>query len=246
MPRYRALLEYDGTSYYGFQRQREGVPTIQGELEKALAVITSEAISITGAGRTDTGVHASGQVVSFQINWQHSLEKLQRAINVNLPRDIAVMQIEETTHFFHPRFSAKSRSYEYFIYNTAVPSPLRRLYSWHVRNPLDMAKMNEAAQALVGVQNFATFGQPPQGENTVREVLQANWQEKDHFFVFYICANAFLYRMVRSIVGSLKAVGDGSWTVSDFVEALKACDRNRSAEAAPAHGLHLVSVTYAD
>lgn len=250
MPQFVALIEYDGTAYYGFQRQRAGQPTIQSKLEEALHQITQQPIVVTGAGRTDTGVHALGQVVSFTIEWQHDLQALQNALNVHLPDDIAVLQLKETSSLqekpspFHPRFDARRRAYRYFILNTAVRHPMARLYSWQVSRPLQIDKMNAAAAALTGEHNFATFGQPPKGENCVRQLFAAHWERRGEYLVFFIEANAFLYRMVRSIVGSLKLVGDGSWTVESFEAALQAQDRAAAGATAPAHGLYLVSVTY--
>ena len=241
---YRALVEYDGAAYYGFQRQRAGQPTIQGELERILGDLAQRPITIRGAGRTDSGVHAQGQVVSFELDWQHEPAALQRAINANLPSDIAVLNLERCEAVFHPRFDARRRAYEYHIYNAAVRSPIRRQYAWHVKRPLDITSMNLAAQSLVGVHDFATFGQPPQGENTVRELFTAVCHREGEMISIYVEANAFLQRMVRSIVGSLKLVGEGSWTVRQFIAAFEAHDRSRCGTVAPPHGLYLVSVTY--
>ncbi len=241
---YRALVEYDGTAYYGFQRQRESQPTIQGELERILGDLAQRPITIRGAGRTDSGVHAQGQVVSFELDWQHEPVALQRAINANLPSDIAVLNLERCEAVFHPRFDARRRAYEYHIYNAAVRSPIRRQYAWHVKRPLDIISMNLAAQSLVGVHDFATFGQPPQGENTVRELFTAVCHRDAQMISIHVEANAFLQRMVRSIVGSLKLVGEGSWTVPQFITAFEAHDRSWCGTVAPPHGLYLVSVTY--
>jgi tRNA pseudouridine38-40 synthase len=246
LARFRALIEYDGTAYYGFQRQRADQHTIQGALEQALNQVAHQPVSVTGAGRTDSGVHATGQVISFALEWQHKVADLQRALNANLPADIAILQLDETTETFHPRFDAQRRAYMYYIYNAPMRSPLRRQWSWHVRHPLDVEKMNRAAQCLLGVHDFATFGQPPQGESTVREVFAAYWQRDDEFLRFFVEANAFLYRMVRSLVGSLQMVGNGRCSLDEFEAAFKACDRNRSGAAAPACGLYLVSVTYGE
>ena len=245
MPRYRALIEYDGTAYAGYQRQAVQ-QTVQGELENAIYTVVHQPVTISSAGRTDTGVHAQGQVISFEIDWRHGVEKLQRAINVNLPKDIVILQIDETRPDFHPRYDARRRAYEYSIYNTSFRSPMRRYRSWHVKQPLAIDKMNQAAMTLIGVQDFATFGQPPQGNITTRELFAAQWRMEGELFVFFVQANAFLYRMVRSIVGSLVMVGRGVWTVEQFVEVLQARDRGRSAAVAPAHGLYLVDVTYED
>lgn len=246
MARFRALVEYDGTDYFGFQRQKEDQPTVQSELERVIRQIVREPITISGSGRTDSGVHATGQVISFDSEWRHTEADLQRALNANLPADIAILQLDTTEPTFHPRFDARRRAYEYHVYNAAVRSPLRRQRSWHIAKPLDWERMNQAATCLIGIHDFATFGQPPQGVVTTREVFEARWEKRDEFLVFSIAANAFLYRMVRSIVGSLKAVGDGRWTVEQFETALAACDRSRSGQVAPAQGLTLVSVTYGE
>lgn len=246
MKRFRATVEYDGTGLYGFQRQRPEFRTVQGELEKALFQIRQSAITVIGAGRTDSGVHATGQVVAFDIEWDHGSHKLLKAMNANLPDDVAIKDLTETDSDFHPRFDARSRRYQYYIQNctNGGRSPLSRHRKWQVFEQLDTHKMNEAAKQLVGTKDFNTFGTPPQGNNTIRDVLTAEWQERDGLWIFTIEANAFLYRMVRSIVGTLKLVGDGSWLVSDFLDALTSCDRSRSAAVAPAHGLYLVSVEY--
>ncbi|MCZ7671582.1 MAG: tRNA pseudouridine(38-40) synthase TruA [Chloroflexi bacterium] len=246
MTRFRALVEYDGTAYFGFQRQIAGQPTIQSQLEQALSQIVRQEIVITGAGRTDSGVHAIGQVISFDSEWRHSPTALQRALNANLPADIAILQLDSAEPNFHPRFDAQRRAYHYHIYNAPLRSPLRRQRSWHVAKPLDWQRMNQAAACLIGIHDFATFGQPPQGDVTIREIFEARWEWQNEFLVFRIEADAFLYRMVRSIVGSLKAVGEGNWTVEAFAAALAACDRSRSGKVAPAQGLTLVSVTYGE
>jgi tRNA pseudouridine38-40 synthase len=246
MARFRALIEYDGTDYYGFQRQRAEFVTIQGELERVISQLARGPVVITGAGRTDSGVHASGQVISFTIDWRHTVSALKSAINANLPEDIAVLHIGEVQQKFHPRYDARRRAYRYFVYNEPERSPLRRRYSWHVRRPLQIELMNEAAALLTGVHDFATFGLPPQGNNSVRELFEAKWQRCNGFLMFAVEANAFLFRMVRSLVGSLVAVGLQDWLVADFEAAFRSCDRNRSAPAAPPQGLFLASIIYED
>ena len=244
--RYRATVEYDGSDFFGFQRQAPGQPTIQAELERALEILAHRPVAVTGAGRTDTGVHACGQVISFDLDWSHGVAALQRAANANLPPAIALLDVREAAPAFHPRFNARRRRYVYTIYNAPVRSPLRRLRSWHLAQPLDMAAMSEAAAAVIGEHDFATFGQPPQGENTVRVLYQADWQRENDLLLFTIEGNAFLWRMVRSIVGSLRLVGDGRWTVADFVAAFHARDRDRAGQTAPPDGLYLTAVTYDD
>lgn len=219
-------------------------PTVQQELEHAISRLASDGVTVTAAGRTDSGVHARGQIISFELAWRHDVDSLQRAVNASLPADIALLSLSESDPDFHPRYDARRRAYRYYLYNAATRNPLHRLYSWYVRRPLNVAHMNEAARHLVGVHDFATFGQPPQGEVTVREIFRAEWQRQDEMLVFCIEGNAFLYRMVRSIVGSLAAVGRGAWTVDGFVSAFEACDRSRSAATAPPQGLCLHSVSY--
>lgn len=241
--RYSAVIEYDGTAYCGFQRQRNQ-PSVQETIEKAITAISNRSIRIIGAARTDSGVHALGQVIAFDLEWRHPPEALRKALNHTLPTDVAIVRLKEAREDFHPRYDALSRSYEYHIYNRTNRSPLMRLNSWHVTRPLELALLNEAAALVVGTHDFATFGQPPQGVNTNRTVYSAGWICRDDIMVFEISANAFLQRMVRSLVGSMKAVGEGSWTVESFAAALKAADRSRAAKTAPAQGLYLVSVGY--
>jgi tRNA pseudouridine38-40 synthase len=237
-------VAYDGTAYCGFQRQRDGTATVQGALEEALATIAGQPVRLLAAGRTDTGVHATGQVIAFDLHWSHGGDALVRALNANVPADIAIVDAAACAADFHPRFAARRRTYVYTIDNRPVRHPLRRRYSWHVRAVLDEMRMNEVAAQLVGVHDFATFGQPPQGDNTVREVFAARWQRHGLELSFQIVANAFLYRMVRSIVGSLKAVGDGQWSVAEFAAALQAADRSRAAQTAPPQGLVLTGIEY--
>ena len=245
---FRAIVQYDGTAYYGFQRQRRGVPSIQAELEQALTRLIKQPTRVLGAGRTDTGVHALGQVISFTIEWpdKHEVGALQRALNANLPPDIVVAELVEAVPGFHPRYDARRRCYEYIILNAPVRQPLLRQRAWHVAQPLDLDRMNEAANLLIGVHDFATFGRATVGDSTIREVYSAAWRREEEMLHFHICANAFLNRMVRSIGGSLKMVGSGKWSKDDFADALASRERKRSATAAPAYGLYLVSVEYND
>ena len=242
--RFRATVEYDGTEFQGYQIQPRG-RTVQGELENSLKQISQVDIRIHGAGRTDAGVHATGQVIAFDVVWQHSLEDLQRALNATLPSDIVVKDLQITTSTFHPRFSAMSRTYHYRIDNQPWPSVLRRLYAYNVKSELDVRAMEVVSQLLIGSHNFASFGKPPQGTKTVRQVMAANWSLLDQDqLLFSITANAFLYRMVRTIVGTIVQVGLGRLSKSEFEGILKAKDLTLSAPPAPAHGLCLVKVTY--
>lgn len=248
MKRYRATLAYDGTAYCGFQRQRSDFASVQAEVERALGVIAHQPVGLLAAGRTDSGVHATGQVISFDLAWRHSSEKLLRALNANLPDDVVVCEVQETEATFHPRFDALRRRYEYFIQECpdGIRRPFTRTRYWQLLETLDMEQMNLAAAHLVGEHDFATFGTPPHGESTIRKLFVANWRREADLLIFTIEANAFLYRMVRSVVGSLKLVGDGRWTVAEFVAGFAAADRQQAGTTAPAHGLYLVSVVYPD
>ena len=258
--RVRAVVAYDGTDYGGFQRQANA-PTVQATLEAALAQVTQETVAILAAGRTDAGVHAAGQVIAFDTDWlcresvsteldkvsakrRRGLSDLWRALNAVLPTDVAVLEIEEAAPDFHPRYDARSRRYRYTLYNAPVRWPLGRRYSLHVAESLDVAAMQRAAQSLVGEQDFATFGQPPQGQNSVRRVLVAEWGEESPRLTFDIEANAFLYRMVRSIAGTLLEVGRGRMNVEEFAAALAAGERSQAGPTAPPHGLCLMKVRY--
>jgi tRNA pseudouridine38-40 synthase len=199
---------------------------------------------VIGAGRTDAGVHAQGQVIAFDVAWRHDRHALRRALNANLPPDVAVRNIEGAPWDFHPRFDAKRRTYEYAISNQIDSSPLLRRRTWHRRRPLDLPSMQEASSLLVGEHDFATFGRPPAGENSRRHVFRADWQQDGALLSFTIEANAFLQRMVRSLVGSLCLVGEGRWSVSTFAEVFAAANRALAGPTAPPQGLCLLAVTY--
>ncbi len=238
-----ARIEYDGTDFFGFQIQA-GERTVQGEIERAIEAITGAPTRVIGAGRTDRGVHAQGQVIGFEVSWRHSLRELQQALNAVLAADVAVLEIGPAPQGFHPRFTAISRTYRYTVLNQPWPSPLARRTAWHIAQELDVGRMAEASRCLVGTRDFGAFGQPPQGESTVRTVLRAEWQEHKPFLTFDIEANAFLYRMVRSIVGTLVAVGWGQMSPEEFEMILHSRDRSRVKQVAPAHGLCLIGVNY--
>lgn len=245
MTRYKAVVEYDGTNYFGFQRQVDEQRTIQGELENVLSQITRVPTPVIGAGRTDAGVHARGQVICFDVDdWKHGADALRRAINANLSEAIAVRELDAVSADFHPRFDAQRRAYRYTIDNGSIRRPLMRNFVWHLYKPLDIVAMNEAAKQLVGEYDFATFGTPPQGNNTVRTVFHAHWQRSGTIVTFDIEATAFLKRMVRSLVGSLRLVGDDSWTVADFRAAFEQRERSAAGPSAPPQGLVLERVDY--
>mgnify|MGYP001818141829 FL=1 len=242
--RYWAKVEYDGTDFYGFQVQA-AERTVQGEIERALEAVTGARTRVVGAGRTDRGVHARGQVVSFSAAWRHELPDLHRALNAVLAADVAILELDLASEGFHPRFSASRRAYRYTILNRRWRSPLERRTAWQVTQKLDLDRMAEASRSLIGTHDFATFGQPPQGVNTVRTVFRAEWQANGSRLWFDIEANAFLYRMVRSIAGTLVLVGRGQVSSQELESFLLARDRSLIKQVAPAHGLCLMRVDYA-
>ena len=253
------VVAYDGTRYKGFQRQ-DSAHTVQGNLEQALAACTGAAAPVAGAGRTDSGVHATGQVVAADVTWRHEVSALRRAWNANLPLDISMLQLHPAPANFHPRYDALSRTYIYQVLQQAAAGPgdrwpLSEGRSWYIPQSLDIAVMNEAAALLLGTHSFAGFGPAPGGGHTIRELLEARWQT-DGFIpealleepvlrtVFTITANAFLYRMVRRIVAVLVKVGKGEWNLDNVQVVLRAEDASASPPPAPAQGLVLGKVTY--
>ena len=241
--RVRVVVSYDGTDYCGFQRQANA-PTVQGALEAALEQVTQQEIRILAAGRTDAGVHAEGQIIAFDTSWRHGLDVLKRALNAVLPRDVAVRTVTSAAAEFHPRFDACSRRYRYTLYNAPVRNPFTRRYSLHVVDELDLAAMQEAAGLLIGEHDFGAFGQPPQGNNTVRSVRAAECSRQGPFVFFDVEANAFLYRMVRSIVGTLLEVGRSKLDPEAFCDILESCDRSQAGPTLLPHGLCLIEVKY--
>ena len=242
--RLKAVVAYDGTDYHGFQRQSpDREPSIQGTLEQALSAI-GQAGAVIGAGRTDAGVHASGQVIAFDVDWRHGLDDLQRALNAVLPLSIAVLELEQTTERFHPRYDAVSREYRYSVLNRRVRDPLALRYALHVPQPLDGAAMQQALIALEGEHDFAAFGQPTVGESTIRSVYRARLDAQADRITIDLQANGFLYRMVRRIVGTLLMVGRGELSPADFTAILEAADPASAGPAVAPGGLCLTKVNY--
>ena len=243
--RLRAVVAYEGTQYHGFQRQSpEREPTIQGELERSLVAVTGQATTVLGSGRTDAGVHASGQVIAFDVVWRHTPGDLQRALNATLPGDIAVLTLSPADDTFHPRYQARSREYRYTLYNTKVRHPLYRRQALHVPEPLDVATMRAAAGCLIGEHDFGAFGRPTAGDSTVRLMYRVEVASEPPWVTIDLEASGFLYRMVRSIVGVLVEVGRGRMPVGRVAQILAACDRSQAHTTAPPHGLCLVRVNY--
>ncbi len=246
MPTYRLVVEYDGSAFHGLQFQPE-LRTVAGALERALSRLFHEPVKITAAGRTDAGVHASGQVVSFRAERSFPLERLALAVNGNTPADLVVRDAAIVDESFSARFSALERAYDYVILNRASPSALWRAHAWHVARPIDHARFAEAAQPLVGEHDFAAFcGEPPERGGTVRDVFAISLVREDDLLRVTVRGNAFLHRMVRVMVGTLVACATGYREVGFAGRALEARRRDAAAPTAPAHGLYLAGVRYAD
>jgi tRNA pseudouridine38-40 synthase len=242
--RFRAIVEYDGTDFAGWQLQPDAV-TIQGTLEKALATILGHPVRIEAAGRTDAGVHARGQVVAFETVRPVDPRKLLKSWNALAGPAIAIHELTEARAEFDPRRDAKRRTYEYRVHNAPFGSPFTRRFAWHVHEPLDAEAMNAAATLLVGEHDFSAFQAADcDAENSVREVLESRVTRNGVEVVHRIVATAFLRHMVRAIVGTLVEVGHGERSVADFERVFALRERTQAGPTAPAHGLCLVRVDY--
>jgi len=244
----RLDLAYEGTRYHGFGLQPGGRLTIQEVVEEALARSLGEQVRVTPAGRTDAGVHANGQVVSFTTSGRLAPAQLVRAANAHLPEDVLVEAAAEMPASFDARRSAIRRHYRYLIWNHPRPNLWLRRWSWHQADRLDIAAMNAAAASLIGEHDYASFAggmaQEPAGRTTIRTVERACWWQDGNLIGFEITANAFLRHMVRGIVGTLLQVGRGRLDSAQLSEILAAADRRQSGPNAPPHGLTLIGVDY--
>ncbi|MFN3584269.1 tRNA pseudouridine(38-40) synthase TruA [Phenylobacterium sp.] len=245
MPRYRLLLEYDGRPYHGFQAQ-ERLPSVQGSLERAVKAFCGEDVRVHAAGRTDTGVHATGQVVHIDLEKDWKAETVRNALNAHLvPEPIAVLEARVAQEGWHARFSATERRYLYRILNRWAPPALDQGRVWHVKKPLDADAMHAAAQALVGHHDFTTFRDLGcQAKSPMKTLDVARVRREGEEVVLEFASRSFLHRQVRSMTGSLAEVGAGRWTKGDLAAALEARDRRACGPVAPAEGLYLTGVSY--
>lgn len=241
----KLVIEYDGTHYQGWQSQKSGL-TIQDVLEEALSKILNQKIRLNGSGRTDSGAHALGQVANFKTESTLDTNALLKGANSLLPPDILIKSIEEVPENFHARFSAKSRIYEYRIWNASQPSVFYRSYSWWVQTPLDVeVMMHKAALYLIGWHDFSSFqGADHEKVSPEREVREVAFRHEGPEVIFFIQANAFLRHMVRNIIGTLVEVGKSKMSHQEFVEIVEARDRAKAGKTAPAQGLFLKEVCY--
>ncbi len=246
MARYKIIFAYDGSAYTGSQRQARG-RTVQGELEKALRRMGWSGRSVLLSGRTDSGVHASGQVAAFDLDWGHGLGDLQAALNANLPMDMAVRQVSQVDAGFHPRFDADTRCYRYRLFCQEIRDPLREKSAWRVWPEFKAEALDGIARVFPGRHDFAAFGSPlSRGGSTLRSVLHSVWEHQADEWLYEIRADAFLYRMVRRLVFVQVAVAQGRCSKESVVRALENPQTRKEIPAglAPAHGLTLVEVTY--
>ncbi len=247
MALYQAILTYDGTDFLGFQRQRHG-RTVQGEVEKALRRLGWSEASIRYAGRTDTGVHARGQVIAFALTWEQGLPALTRALNALLPPDIAVERLQPAAADFHPRYSAVARRYTYYLYFAPRREPFWRRYTWRVWPAAEPEALQAAAALFLGQHDFAALGTPPRAQGTtIRVVHKARWYRLGpQAWAFDVAANAFLYRMVRRMVALQIAVAQGRLPLAELQQALTEPPAAPLAALAPPQGLFLEEVCYSE
>ena len=246
MPKFKFSVEYDGSNYVGWQKQDNG-PSIQASLEQALASFSGVKTEVTGAGRTDSGVHALSMVAHFELeSEQFSKETIKKAMNYHLgTQPITVLEVTPIEHNFHARFSAINRKYLYRILNRSTPPALDIGRVWFIPRRLDESAMQKAAAVLIGKHDFTSFRakhcQAASPEKTIRKITVTRIENEIHIFVE---AKSFLHHQIRNIVGTLKLVGEGRWTEQDVIRILKAKDRSIAGPTAPAAGLYFVGVDY--
>ena len=241
----KLTLAYDGTRFVGWQRQAEG-ESVQGLLEDALARFEGAPLIVHGAGRTDAGVHALGQVASVRVSCAHDVETLRRALNAQLPEDVRVLSVEDASLDFHARFSAKAKTYRYMIRNAPIAMPFERAYVWHLPERLDVEAMQRAAALLVGTHDFAAFQSVgSQTPGSVRTVLRSSIVQPEPSLLGYeVTGEGFLRHMVRALTGTLVEVGRGWRDPASILSLLTTGRRSDAGATAPPHGLFLVSVDY--
>jgi tRNA pseudouridine38-40 synthase len=242
--RFRVRLAYDGTGFHGSQFQPE-LRTVQGDVEKALRKLNWQGKTLLFAGRTDAGVHATGQVIAFDYSWDHTEPELQRALNAVFPQDISALQVKKTKADFHPRYDALSRKYQYKILCSQIRDPLQERFVWRVWPEVDVRLMIRATRDLIGTHDFAALGNPHQpGGSTVRNITRVDWKKQGDLLIFEVVGNAFLYHMIRRIVLVAVKIGQGKAKPNAFQEYLSNPSGSASQGLAPASGLSLVEVRY--
>jgi len=247
LPNFKLIIEYEGTAYHGWQRQKD-IPTVQRAIEAALETMTGRLVKVVGSGRTDAGVHARNQVANFCVDTRLTANNFEKGLNSLLPPDIVVKDCQGVDESFHARYDARSKVYDYRILNRPIPAALFRQYAWHVRKSLDVNAMRAAMVCLKGEHDFSAFeasGSPR--SHAVRKVMEVNLTAKnaEGYLVFTVEADGFLRCMVRNMVGTLVDVGLGKVSPDEFQHILTSKDRKQAGVTAPPHGLFLGEVKYA-
>lgn len=244
---FKLIIEYDGSAYHGWQRQKADV-TIQSEIEGAVRKLTGKQVSLIGSGRTDAGVHAKGQVANFHCETGLSPDTLQRGLNALLPNDIVILDCRLVSECFHARFDAKIKTYRYSILNRFTAAAIGRQYVWHIQQPLNRNAMRCGLRHIVGMHDFKAFeGAGSPRAHTIRNLIRADLLDQDNGRLdFFFTANGFLKHMVRNIVGTLVEVGRGKIGPEAMRTIREAADRSLAGATAPGHGLCLMRVCYDD
>ena len=243
--RYKFIIEYDGTPFIGWQRQA-GQLSVQGVLEDALKTALRHPVTVWGSGRTDTGVHAIAQVTHIETEEKLNTYRLFESLNALVrPHPISIKNIEKVADDFHARFSAKKRHYIYKIQNTPYPPSINKGHVWWVRPELDIKKMQQAANLMLGKHDFSTFrASECQAKSPVKTLDSFEIISNGEIIEFHVSAKSFLHHQVRNMVGTLELVGEGKWSVDKFKKAFEACDRTKGGPTAPPEGLYFKSVDY--
>lgn len=239
-------IQYDGSGYHGWQRQSR-MKSVQQTLERTLSKVFNQTIEIDGSGRTDAGVHALGQCISFKVNLTMPIENVKFVVNRRLPKDVYVESVTLQPDDFHARYCAIGKTYVYKIYTDQARNPFLDKYAFHIDHALDVTAIREAMRRFIGTYDFKTFmASGSSTENTVRTIYRFDLEVSENTFEFTITGNGFLYNMVRIIIGSLIHVGTGKINASDIPSIIASGDRNRAKYTVPAHGLYLKNVYYSE
>jgi len=245
MQRYKIKIEYDGTDFVGWQFQKNGL-SIQKIIQDAIFYFSQENVIVTGAGRTDSGVHALEQVAHFDLKKIADKKKIMNGVNQNIKnKSVSVLNIEKVKKNFHARFDAKKRTYKYIIINRKSPLTLQKNKAWHIRKKLEIKKMKKGAKLLIGTHDFSTYRSSScQAKSPIKTLKKISIKKDRDNIILKFTSKSFLQQQVRSMVGCIKYLGEGKWSLDDFKNSLKSKNRIKCAPPAPACGLYLTKVSY--